>query len=236
MRHYIFLNCTFLLFSNLLMLNIFLFDNKVERGCARIFSEPLRGQSGTTYKKENANPKIAFSLFYLFFLECISKALRLLVFVIYWCYAFTFLLVSLVLCPCTCFYILILLLSFFLVFSLNFLLLEGRGFDSICVVFLMLYCDGGHVFGLSPLKWTLIFCCRLDKSASILDLRVECQDLEKFSVINRFARFHGRGQTDNTETSSGDVTESTRRPTPQRYVTALPMPRSVPDRVQCISL
>lgn len=116
------------------------------------------------------------------------------------------------------------------------LLLEGRRFDSICVVFLMLYCDGGHVFGLSPLKWTLIFCCRLDKSASILDLRVECQDLEKFSVINRFARFHGRGQTDNTETSSGDVTESTRRPTPQRYVTALPMPRSVPDRVQCISL
>ncbi|KAK2965733.1 hypothetical protein RJ640_003271 [Escallonia rubra] len=35
---------------------------------------------------------------------------------------------------------------------------------------------------------------RLDKRASVLDLRVECQDLEKFSVINRFAKFHGRGK------------------------------------------
>ncbi|KAK6148590.1 hypothetical protein DH2020_019502 [Rehmannia glutinosa] len=77
---------------------------------------------------------------------------------------------------------------------------------------------------------------RLDKSASILDLRVECQDLEKFSVINRFARFHGRGQTDNAETTSTDVTASTQKPIPQRYVTAFPMPRNLPDRVQCLSL
>ncbi|KAK6148686.1 hypothetical protein DH2020_019598 [Rehmannia glutinosa] len=77
---------------------------------------------------------------------------------------------------------------------------------------------------------------RLDKSASILDLRVECQDLEKFSVINRFARFHGRGQTDNAETTSTDVTTSTQKSIPQRYVTAFPMPRNLPDRVQCLSL
>ncbi|KAI3454735.1 hypothetical protein Pfo_011398 [Paulownia fortunei] len=77
---------------------------------------------------------------------------------------------------------------------------------------------------------------RLDKTASVPDLRVECQDLEKFSVINRFARFHGRGQTDNAETTSSDVTASTQKPIPQRYVTAHPLPRSLPDRVQCLSL
>ncbi|KAK9926098.1 hypothetical protein M0R45_023350 [Rubus argutus] len=49
---------------------------------------------------------------------------------------------------------------------------------------------------------------RLDKRTSILDLRVESQDLEKFSVINRFAKFHGRAQ----------------------------VPRNLPDRVQCLSL
>ncbi|PIN10289.1 hypothetical protein CDL12_17123 [Handroanthus impetiginosus] len=77
---------------------------------------------------------------------------------------------------------------------------------------------------------------RLNKSASILDLRVECQDLEKFSVINRFARFHGRGQTENAEMASTNVTASTQKPMPQKYVTAVPMPRSLPDRVQCLSL
>lgn len=77
---------------------------------------------------------------------------------------------------------------------------------------------------------------RLEKSASILDLRLDCQDLEKFSVINRFAKFHGRGQTDTAETSSTDATAATHKPCAQRYVTAVPLPRSLPDRVQCLSL
>ncbi|PON70326.1 hypothetical protein TorRG33x02_256920 [Trema orientale] len=78
---------------------------------------------------------------------------------------------------------------------------------------------------------------RLDKRASILDLRVECQDLEKFSVINRFAKFHGRGQADGAETSStSDGTLNAQKSCPQKYVTALPMPRNLPDRVQCLSL
>ncbi|XP_022886365.1 uncharacterized protein LOC111402360 isoform X2 [Olea europaea var. sylvestris] len=78
---------------------------------------------------------------------------------------------------------------------------------------------------------------RQDKSASILDLRVECQDLEKFSVINRFAKFHGRGQSNSAESpSTSDVTSSIHKPFLQRYVTALPMPRSIPDWVQCLSL
>ncbi|XP_047967681.1 uncharacterized protein LOC125211791 isoform X1 [Salvia hispanica] len=76
---------------------------------------------------------------------------------------------------------------------------------------------------------------RPERSTSILDLRLECQDLEKFSVINRFARFHGRGQTDNAETST-DATAAMQKPCAQKYVTAVPMPRSLPDRVQCLSL
>uniref|UniRef100_A0A5B7A2T5 Uncharacterized protein n=1 Tax=Davidia involucrata TaxID=16924 RepID=A0A5B7A2T5_DAVIN len=78
---------------------------------------------------------------------------------------------------------------------------------------------------------------RLDKRASVLDLRVECQELEKFSVINRFAKFHGRGQVDGAETSSSsDAATNAQKPFPQRYVTALSMPRNLPDRVQCLSL
>ncbi|XP_057722743.1 uncharacterized protein LOC130936647 isoform X1 [Arachis stenosperma] len=78
---------------------------------------------------------------------------------------------------------------------------------------------------------------RLDNRSSILDLRVECQDLERFSVINRFAKFHGRGQNDGAETSSADAARNAHKPSPpQRYVTAVPMPRNLPDRVQCLSL
>lgn len=77
---------------------------------------------------------------------------------------------------------------------------------------------------------------RLDRRASVLDLMVECQDLEKFSVINRFAKFHGRGQAENAENSSSDAVSNTQKPCPQRYVTAFPLPRSLPNSVQCHSL
>ncbi|KAK8710755.1 hypothetical protein V6N13_146067 [Hibiscus sabdariffa] len=65
----------------------------------------------------------------------------------------------------------------------------------------------------------------LVKRASILDLRLECQDQEKVSVITRFAKFHSREQADGARKFFG-----------QRYVIALPMPRNLPDRVQCLSL
>ncbi|GMJ14026.1 hypothetical protein HRI_005071800 [Hibiscus trionum] len=77
----------------------------------------------------------------------------------------------------------------------------------------------------------------LDKRASFLELRLECQDLEKVSVINRFAKFHGRGQADGAETSSSsDAIANSHKLFSQRYVIALPMPRNLPDRVQCLSL
>ncbi|XP_047332374.1 uncharacterized protein LOC124935972 isoform X2 [Impatiens glandulifera] len=74
---------------------------------------------------------------------------------------------------------------------------------------------------------------RLDKRVSVLDSRLECQDLEKFSVINRFAKFHNRGQSSD---GGADGSNSQQRLYPQRYVTALPMPSNVPDMVQCLSL
>ncbi|XP_009630442.1 uncharacterized protein [Nicotiana tomentosiformis] len=76
---------------------------------------------------------------------------------------------------------------------------------------------------------------RLDKRASILDVIVEGQDIEKFSVIYRFAKFHGRVQSDGVETSSSSDARS-HKPLAQRYVTALPMPKNLPSMVQCLSL
>lgn len=83
----------------------------------------------------------------------------------------------------------------------------------------------------------LILLCSLDKRSSILDLRLECQDLEKISLINRFAKFYGRGQADRAETSSTSAAiASPPKFFIQRYVSAVPMPRNVPDKVQCLPL
>ncbi|CAO2826850.1 unnamed protein product [Amaranthus hypochondriacus] len=78
---------------------------------------------------------------------------------------------------------------------------------------------------------------RLDKRASILDIRLETQDLERFSVNYRFERFHGRGQVEWAQTSSPlDAAVTFLKPCPLRYVSARPMPRNVPEGVECLSL
>ncbi|CAH8270423.1 unnamed protein product [Arabidopsis lyrata] len=69
----------------------------------------------------------------------------------------------------------------------------------------------------------------LENGTTIPDLRVEVQDLEKFAVINRFAKFH-------PPSSSMDRTVNSLRLNSQRYVTVAPMPQNIPDRVQCLSL
>ncbi|XP_077223123.1 uncharacterized protein LOC143856726 [Tasmannia lanceolata] len=71
---------------------------------------------------------------------------------------------------------------------------------------------------------------RLDKRASILDIRVECQELERYSIINRFGRIHARGTTDGVQGSSSSKTFH------KKYVNALPMPRNLPEGVLCLSL
>lgn len=75
---------------------------------------------------------------------------------------------------------------------------------------------------------------RLDKRASVLDVMVEGQDIEKFSVMSRLAKFHGRVQSDGVDTSSSSDARSHKPLT--RYVTALPMPKNIPNMVQCLSL
>ncbi|KAK1317357.1 hypothetical protein QJS10_CPA05g00933 [Acorus calamus] len=76
---------------------------------------------------------------------------------------------------------------------------------------------------------------RLDKRTSLLDIRLECQELEKFSIINRFAKIFNRGNPDGVEGSSSSDPH-TRKAFPQRYVTALSMPGNLPDGVVCLSL
>ncbi|XP_074324968.1 uncharacterized protein LOC141661857 isoform X1 [Apium graveolens] len=74
---------------------------------------------------------------------------------------------------------------------------------------------------------------KLEKSVSIADVRVESQELEKFSMINHFAKFHTRGAAGAAETSTSS---GTKRMFLQRYVRPVPMPRTVPEDAQCLSL
>ncbi|CAM8975882.1 unnamed protein product [Rhodiola kirilowii] len=73
---------------------------------------------------------------------------------------------------------------------------------------------------------------RFDKVPLIVDISVECQELERFSVINRFAKFHSRAQPNPSEPFSSGP----QKMYPQRYVSASPMPKDFPDGVHCISL
>lgn len=70
------------------------------------------------------------------------------------------------------------------------------------------------------------------RELSILEVRMDFQDLVKVSVINRFATFHTRGSsaTDNAAASSAQKLY------PQRYVKARLMPNTVPEEQYCVSL
>ncbi|XP_052626626.1 uncharacterized protein LOC111919466 [Lactuca sativa] len=76
---------------------------------------------------------------------------------------------------------------------------------------------------------------RLENGGSVLEIRMESQDLERFSVINRFAKFHSRAHM---AAAPADTTTTTGVPKlyPQRYVAASPMPRVVPEGHNCLSL
>ncbi|KAK4426216.1 hypothetical protein Salat_1390100 [Sesamum alatum] len=77
---------------------------------------------------------------------------------------------------------------------------------------------------------------RLDKSLSVVDVKVEAQDLEKFSIINRFAKYHIRAQPSTVDPASSSNTPTLHKAIPQKYVSALPMPKIVPEGTDCISL
>lgn len=81
---------------------------------------------------------------------------------------------------------------------------------------------------------------RVDSSTSALELRGKIYDLERMAIVNRLARHHGTGLTvDSSEIclieSIPDVGTGIRKPSPKKYVTAAPMPRTLPG-VKCLSL
>ncbi|RRT75455.1 hypothetical protein B296_00014446 [Ensete ventricosum] len=76
---------------------------------------------------------------------------------------------------------------------------------------------------------------RLERKTSLLDVRLECQELERFSIVNRLGKFHGRTHADGIDVSSTPG-NAYRRIFPQRYITALPVPGNLPDGVCCLSL
>ncbi|THU51190.1 hypothetical protein C4D60_Mb06t28390 [Musa balbisiana] len=65
---------------------------------------------------------------------------------------------------------------------------------------------------------------RLEKGSTLLDLRLECQELERFSILNHLGKFHGRTQ------ANGVIFF------PKRNITPLPVPGNLPEGVLCLSL
>ncbi|KAG8384624.1 hypothetical protein BUALT_Bualt04G0137300 [Buddleja alternifolia] len=77
---------------------------------------------------------------------------------------------------------------------------------------------------------------RLDRTLSIVDIKVEAQDLEKFSTINRFAKFHIKSQSNTIDPTSSSGPSTAPKILPQKYVTGVPMPKIVPEGTDCLSL
>ncbi|KAI3777003.1 hypothetical protein L1987_46796 [Smallanthus sonchifolius] len=77
---------------------------------------------------------------------------------------------------------------------------------------------------------------RLENGGSVLEIRILSQDLERFSLINRFAKFHSRAQMAAAEAAFSGGASTVPKLYPQRYVTACPMPMIVPQGYNCLSL
>ncbi|CAN6307541.1 unnamed protein product [Urochloa humidicola] len=75
----------------------------------------------------------------------------------------------------------------------------------------------------------------LNKRASMLDVQLECQDLERISIVNRLGRFHGRNHAAAVEGSSGSEM-TPRRIFPERHVMSFAVPGNLPEGVYCLSL
>ncbi|XP_062210340.1 uncharacterized protein LOC133911897 isoform X2 [Phragmites australis] len=75
----------------------------------------------------------------------------------------------------------------------------------------------------------------LNKRASMLDVQLECQDLERISIVNRLGRFHGRNHAAAVEVSSASEMIP-RRIFPERHVTSFAVPGNLPEGAYCLSL
>uniref|UniRef100_A0A0E0QXF7 Uncharacterized protein n=1 Tax=Oryza rufipogon TaxID=4529 RepID=A0A0E0QXF7_ORYRU len=70
----------------------------------------------------------------------------------------------------------------------------------------------------------------LNKRSSMLDIRLECQDLERISIVNRLGRFHARNyHAAGVEASSTDL--APRRIYRDRHVMTFAVPVNLPDGV-----
>nr|XP_043634788.1 uncharacterized protein LOC122605896 [Erigeron canadensis] len=72
--------------------------------------------------------------------------------------------------------------------------------------------------------------------STILEVRLDYQNLEKFSVTNRFAKFHARGELLTGDTESSGVSSSNPKVYSQRLFKVSPMPDTIPEGQKCISL
>ncbi|XP_064974901.1 uncharacterized protein LOC135617968 isoform X1 [Musa acuminata AAA Group] len=75
---------------------------------------------------------------------------------------------------------------------------------------------------------------RLDKRSSVLNVRKEFHELERFSLVNRLGEFHGRPPI--IEDSSSTSEAPPRKTFRQNYITAYPVPGNLPEGVPCLSL
>ncbi|XP_062216410.1 uncharacterized protein LOC133916655 [Phragmites australis] len=75
----------------------------------------------------------------------------------------------------------------------------------------------------------------LNKRASMLDVQLECQDLERISIVNRLGRFHGRNHAAAVEGSSASEMIP-RRIFPERHVMSFAVPGNLPEGAYCLSL
>ncbi|XP_074567417.1 uncharacterized protein LOC141824083 [Curcuma longa] len=75
---------------------------------------------------------------------------------------------------------------------------------------------------------------RLETGTSLLELRMECQELERFSIVNRLGKFHGRTHADLVEVSAARAVHH--RTFVQRQITAISMPANLPEGVMSLSL
>ncbi|CAH9140215.1 unnamed protein product [Cuscuta epithymum] len=76
---------------------------------------------------------------------------------------------------------------------------------------------------------------KVENSESLLNMTVDSQDLDKFSIINRFAKFHTRA-TPNASCSPAEAAALIHKALPQKYVTAAPVTNDLPTGVKCLSL
>ncbi|XP_073044933.1 uncharacterized protein [Primulina eburnea] len=77
---------------------------------------------------------------------------------------------------------------------------------------------------------------RMDESLSIVDIKVESQELAKFSIINRFAKFHIMAQPTGADSVASNGTSKVSKKYPQRYVSAHPIPKTVPEGTDLLIL